>query len=102
MQNYLCLFVIFLQIILNFCPNAFSDTNQLPESFTKQITYKPFSTELIENSDIQKAIQQLHELNSKKTVEGWTLYQLIEYMDSGSFKGFIVTYKKLENNYSSN
>jgi hypothetical protein len=67
-----------------------------PESYTKEILLKPYLTEIIENNNLRKAVKQLDELNSKMTVDGWVLFQMIEFIDSGNFKGFIVTYKKAE------
>lgn len=67
-----------------------------PEALTKQIVFKPYMIEIIENKDVKKAIKQAEELNAKMFVDGWALSQMVEFIDSGNFKGFILTYKKAE------
>jgi hypothetical protein len=88
----------FASILAN---EAFSEQFSTPESFTEQIVLKPYFTEVIEEKDYKKAIIQLDQVNARMTVDGWILFQMVEYIDSGNFKGFIVTYKKAEEKVSS-
>lgn len=76
--------------------NVNSSQLTTPESFTQKVAFKPFVIEIIENKNVKEAVKQLDELNIKMFEEGWTLFQMIEYIDSGNFRGFIATYKKMD------
>jgi len=66
----------------------------LPESFTKKISLQPAITKIIEDDDLQRAVQKLNALHGEMAMEGWVLFSVIEYIDDEDFEGFFVTYVK--------
>lgn len=91
--------LIFLTMISTLFSTAYSEEFITPESFTDQVTLQPVITKLIEEDDIEKALQELNILHGAMAEEGWALHSLVEYVDDEDFEGFIVTYKRKANSF---
>ena len=77
--------------------NAADQGMLLPESIearTKMAADKKTVTIFIEEEDPKIATELLNTSNAEYAKQGWELFSITSFIDSGDFEGFFITYQK--------
>lgn len=77
--------------------NAADKGMLLPESLearTKMAADKKTVTIFIEEDDPKRATELLNTSNAEYAKQGWELFSITSFIDSGDFEGFFITYQK--------